>query len=48
MMTVKPRTTTDFLIDTYCATVERLRAQGLSDGQIARVMKRLTEDRPND
>lgn len=37
------RTTTEFLMDTYCATVRKLRASGMSEAEIAREMKRRTE-----
>ncbi|MGY6705892.1 hypothetical protein [Roseinatronobacter sp.] len=42
-MTTKPRTTTEFLMDTYCATVLKLRAEGVPEAEIVREMKRLTE-----
>lgn len=46
-MTARARTTADWLIDTYCATVRKLRAGGMSEAEIVREMKRRTEGEAN-
>lgn len=47
-MTTKPRTSTEFLLDTYCATVRKMRAEGVPEAEIVREMKRLTGRAGND